>query len=103
MKLQIPAVALAGTVASLFFVSCVTPQSSGENVTACPECRVVVYMGEDPNDYENLDLVERTKQSCPGCEGHLTRYFKKGKFEHGCSICEKSPYSCDVVHPVESL
>jgi|DeeseametaMP2916_FD_contig_81_145011_length_794_multi_2_in_0_out_0_1 hypothetical protein len=36
------------------------------------------------------------QHECPGCQGALTTFLKKGELRHECSVCEEGPYSCQL-------
>lgn len=83
--------------------SCAT--TGGGNVggkgVACPQCRNVVLQNRvfEGWDYElHGGPEEIVKHECPGCQGALTTLLKEGKFQHKCSVCEKTPYTCNVQH-----
>lgn len=88
----------------LFSVSCATPRapSSGKTVTACPDCQVVTRLEYVFEGYQIIDTVERKRHDCPGCQGQIMTFLKEGKFEHRCSVCGKSPYTCNVAHAGKS-
>lgn len=117
MNLRISALGMAAALASLLSVSCATTRNSANKPgLVCPQCRVVVtYVESDELPFEGLESlvvdgadsvalgdpgpVEQLRHECPGCEGHLRSLFKRGKFEHRCSVCEKTPYTCKIAHP----
>ena len=85
--------------AATLLVSCSTLGTNSQNagLIACPDCRVVVEVDDSIEDYSNTP-TPITRHDCPGCQGRIATLFKEGKFEHRCSICKDSPYSCDVTH-----
>jgi hypothetical protein len=36
---------------------------------------------------------------CEGCQGTLITFFREGKFQHKCSICKETPFTCPVIYP----
>ena len=82
---------------------CATSRST-EQALVCPQCKEVtltrtisVFEGEG-NLPPRQEEVTETKHSCPGCQGALTTFFKEGKLQHKCSICQQAPFSCPVYH-----
>ena len=102
MTRQSYAMISSAVVVSLLLTSCVTYRKPDGDVLACPECRVVTYIVEDPTAFASREYVEKTRLECKGCQGALITYFKEGKYEHRCSFCDDTPYTCSVTHPGES-
>lgn len=94
---------LAGVTALTLLQGCATSKPK-EQALVCPQCKVVTITPRVPIfDGEGKPLRLRGEQtetyhSCPGCHGALATFFKEGKFQHKCSICERERSSCPVAH-----
>lgn len=99
-----PIVTGATLLAAIFLLTGCATTNPKEQALVCPQCKVVtitprvpVFEGEGKPLRLRSEETE-TEHSCPGCQGALTTFFKEGKFQHQCSICEQEPFSCPVAH-----
>lgn len=79
---------------------CATSQPA-KQALVCPQCKVVTVdrppMLHSPDDYQPVrEQIE--EHSCPGCQGAMTTFFKEGKWQHKCSVCAETPFSCPISH-----
>jgi hypothetical protein len=91
-------IALAGT-ALLAFSGCASTSAStgkGKHALVCPQCKMVEIPGDPEYQSQPTTLYRDT---CRGCQGALTTFFKEGKWKHKCSVCKDSPFTCPVYHP----
>lgn len=65
----------------------------------CPECRTVV-LGPFPSssDWRGGPPSYTHRHTCSGCQGVITIYGEEEQFQHECSVCKQSPYSCRITH-----
>lgn len=92
--------AIAGGAVLILVPGCATSQPT-KQAMVCPQCKMVSIerppMLHSPDDYQPIrEQVE--VHECPGCQGALTTFFKEGRLQHKCSVCEESPFSCPVAH-----
>ncbi len=101
-------IALAG-VGLLALSGCAgTKETGGQRKQAlvCPQCKMVAvtvnrpYSGTGRGHYGGTQTVYN--DTCPGCQGALTTFFKEGKLKHKCSVCKESPFTCPLSHPTNS-
>jgi len=93
-----PGTALLAGMFMLSLAGCASPRSQ-RTALACPSCRTVVERS-NPR-HENLGWgfpEEIARHQCPGCQGGLKTLFTEGRFQHSCSQCEDSPFSCSITH-----
>jgi len=79
---------------------CATSQPT-KQAMVCPQCKMVSIerppIPHSPDDYQPIrEQVE--VHECPGCQGSLTTFFKEGKLQHKCSVCEQMPFTCPFSH-----
>jgi hypothetical protein len=98
--------------ASGLLLSCATPgETKKQEALVCPQCRMVEvrsafvrshgrYPGF-PHRTASGPIYHGTtyEHRCESCQGVLTTLFREGKFQHQCSICKETPFTCPVVHP----
>jgi hypothetical protein len=105
---------LAISSAALLF-SCATPRDTGkQEALVCPQCRTVEVQTASarPHAYGRypsflhgprsggVHIATTYEHHCEGCQGVLSTFFREGKFQHKCSICNETPFSCPVIHPI---
>jgi hypothetical protein len=96
--------------AAALLVSCVTPsEAKKQEALVCPQCRMVEVrsaQGGPPWSYSSRRWgggggpSKTYEHRCEGCQGVMTTFFREGKFQHKCSICKETPFTCPVIHPV---
>jgi hypothetical protein len=107
--------AVPGTLAISAFallVSCVTPgKAKNQEALVCPQCRMVevrTAFAQPAGRYPSFLHGRRGvaaypgttyEHRCEGCQGVLMTFLREGKFEHKCSICKETPFTCPVIHP----
>lgn len=81
----------------------------GEQALVCPQCKMVAVTvnrpyisGSGPGAYLGGRKQTVDRDTCPGCQGAITTFFKEGKLTHKCSVCKESPFTCPVLHPTNS-
>ena len=95
--------------AAALLVSCgTTGVAKKQEALVCPQCRMVKVTnvsyhpgGRDPlpNASGGNYAVTTYEHRCEGCQGALITFFREGKFQHKCSICKETPFTCPVIHP----
>jgi len=96
---------LAGASALFLLAGCATERPT-EQALVCPQCKEVtiehfpkaISPDEEISYPHANEYWTQIEHVCPGCQGALTTLFKEGKWQHKCSICEQSPFSCPVSH-----
>jgi hypothetical protein len=98
--------------ATAFLASCVTlGETKKQEALVCPQCRMVEvrtafvrshgrYPGF-PHRIASGPIYHATtyEHRCESCQGLLTTFLREGKFQHKCSICQETPFTCPVIHP----
>lgn len=94
---------LAGAAALALLSGCATAKPKAQALV-CPQCKVVTVTRDEPvfegegNLPPREQAVTETRHSCPGCQGALTTFFKEGKLQHKCSLCQQAPFSCSFAY-----
>jgi hypothetical protein len=87
--------------------SCATPrEAKKEEALVCPQCKVVEVRsaawqgGYSSRRWGGGGGPSKTyEHRCEGCQGAIITFFREGKFQHKCSICKETPFTCPVIHP----
>jgi hypothetical protein len=99
--------------AAAVLMSCATAREARkQEALVCPQCRMVEvktvstrpggrYPGFPHSRWGSGGIYTRTayEHRCEGCQGVLMTFFREGKFQHKCSICKETPFTCPVIHP----
>lgn len=93
-------VALGAGVISLA-TGCGSTQSA-KQVIVCPQCRVAIEHVSNgrPGRGQNTTRDEFRHSCSGGCQSAMVTLLKDGKWEHRCSACAQTPYTCPLVHPI---
>ena len=88
--------------AALALSSCAT---TPQHALVCPQCKTVAlpidepyYVGNRPSWFGRSSALVY-KHECPNCSGAIKTFAADGRLAHKCSICDRSPFSCPVLHP----
>ena len=82
----------------------------GKQALVCPQCKMVAvtvnrpYFGGGGRGAYLSGGGTQTyyNDTCPGCQGALTTFFKEGELKHKCSVCKETPFTCPVFHPTNT-
>ena len=99
--------------AAALLVSCATArEAKKQEALVCPQCRMVEvkyvsiqpggnYPGFRQSRWGSRGVYTGTtyEHRCEGCQGILMTFLREGKFQHKCSICSETPFTCPVIHP----
>jgi hypothetical protein len=92
-------------------VSCAPGEAKKQEALVCPQCRMVEvrsafvrphgrYPGFPHRSASGAIYHGTTyEHRCEGCQGAIITFFREGKFQHKCSICAETPFTCPVIHP----
>jgi phage FluMu protein Com len=93
--------------AAALLVSCATArEATKQEALVCPQCKVVevrsaAWQGGFSSRRGGGGGGPRKiyEHRCEGCQGVLMTFFREGKFQHKCSFCKETPFTCPVIHP----
>ena len=97
--------------AAALLISCVTTGvAKKQEALVCPQCRMVKvanvssqpggrYPGFPQSRFGGNYAGTTCEHRCEGCQGTLITFFREGKFQHKCSICKETPFTCPVIYP----
>jgi hypothetical protein len=99
-----------GVGAIALLVGCATlGEARKPEALVCPQCRMVEVRSPLSGLTDAIPAFRTGsgaiyhgttyEHRCEGCQGVLTPFFREGKFQHQCSICKETPFTCPVVHP----
>ena len=99
---EVLALGVVGLVVALTLGSCAT---NSQNALVCPECKTVAvpidepyYVG-DRASWFGRSSAKVYKHECPNCRGAIKTFARNGRWMHKCSACDRSSFTCPVIHP----
>src|SRR5215207_1551614 len=97
---------LAMAAAAVLMSCAMAREARKQEALVCPQCRMVEvrsafvqHRGRYPGFPHRtasggIHRGATYEHRCEGCQGVLTTFFREGKFQHQCSICKETPFTC---------
>lgn len=101
MKTNHPSLLVIATAALLLGGCATSATRHSDEVLVCPQCRTVQHTERLPFNSRRggSRTVTHYRHECPGCHSAMESFVKSGKWQHKCSTCEGTAFTCPTIHP----